>query len=73
MCYIHMLRVCVCGIRESILQALGLFMDFEQEIHSLKTELEAAKFDVMKYCIGIAIYLLHDYFHMCLRHFLLFC
>lgn len=26
----------------------------EQEIHSLKTQLEAAKFDVIKYCIGIS-------------------
>lgn len=25
---------------------------FEQEIHTLKTQLEAAKFDVIKYCIG---------------------
>lgn len=24
----------------------------EQEIHTLKTQLEAAKFDVIKYCIG---------------------
>lgn len=40
-----------------ILLRLTWFMYFEQEIHSLKTQLEAAKFDVIKYCIGIAFFI----------------
>ena len=46
------------GAPEVILYLTG-FVNFEQEIHSLETQLEAAKFDVIKYCIGITSFIFY--------------
>jgi hypothetical protein len=36
-------------------QTNGMFCHYMQEIHSLKAQLEAAKYDVIKYCIGTIV------------------
>jgi poly(3-hydroxyalkanoate) synthetase len=51
---------CLCSrIREELAtqssETSNLTNKLDREIHTLKTQLEAAKFDVIKYCIGTIV------------------